>query len=315
MTSSKRNVAVLYGGTSSEREVSLASGKVVSAELPRERFDVTNVEIEADGRWQIDPKDFKQFDVVFIALHGGDGEGGVVQATLDKIGVPYTGSDAAASARALDKIEAAKIAVATGLRVPREQVFTTTPPPAQDVVDFGLPAVIKPNRGGSSVGVSIVHSPKEIEAALATAYDEDSTVVVQEYITGRELTCGTLGNHTAEINPLPPVEIIPAKNFFDYHAKYHANDTQELCPASLTDEQTQDIQRQAVAIHRALGCDGLTRSDFIMDEHGTLYYLETNTIPGLTPASLCPKEAHAAGLTLADLFTQMINLALEPDTH
>jgi len=311
MTNAKTKVGVLYGGTSNEREVSLASGKVVLEQLPPDRFEVTGIEIAADGSWQIPLKDCKQFEVIFIALHGGDGEGGKVQAQLDSINVPYTGSDARASARALDKIESTRIATETGLAVPKELTLAKPTTAHDEIISFGLPAVLKPTNGGSSVGVSIVTQPDQIEAAVATAYDENSTVLVQEYITGRELTCGVLGNHSSELTALPPVEIIAASGFFNYHAKYQAADTQELCPAPLTDTQTAELQRQAVAIHRALGCDGLTRSDFIMDKGGAMYYLETNTIPGMTPTSLCPKEAIAAGLSLAELFTRQIDLALE----
>lgn len=308
----KIRVGVLFGGTSNEREVSLISGKEVCANLPHDRYEVTAVEIRADGNWQTAPKDCAaQFDVMFIALHGGDGEGGVVQQVLDNAHIPYTGSHAAASALAMDKARANQTVAAAGVTIPREITLTQADGAEQSVIDFGLPAVIKPNRSGSSVGVSIVTQPNQISAALKAAFAEDSTIVVQDYITGRELTCGVMGNHTSTITPLPPVEIIPATTFFDYHAKYHATDTQEICPAHLTDAQTTAIQEQAVAIHRALGCDGLTRSDFIMQNDGTLVYLETNTIPGMTPASLCPKEAKAAGMTLADFYSRQIELALE----
>lgn len=302
---------MLYGGTSNERAVSLLSGRVVMEQLPPEQYDVTGIEITADGSWQVPLKDCTQFEVIFIALHGGDGEGGKVQALLDSIGVPYTGSAAEASARALDKVASTRIATDIGLIVPKEQIITKPTAARDEIIKFGLPAVIKPSNGGSSVGISIITKTSQIEAAVATAYDENGTVLVQEYITGHELTCGVLGNHDAKLTALPPVEIIPAHNFFNYHAKYHAADTQELCPAPLTPKQTAEIQRQAVAIHRALGCDGLTRSDFIMDGGGTMFYLETNTIPGMTPTSLCPKEALAANMTLADLFTKQIELAFE----
>lgn len=310
METPKHTVAVLFGGTSSERAVSLVSGKVLIEHLPRDRFTVTPVEINEHGTWQIDPADFTQFDVVFIALHGGDGEGGTVQATLDEVGVPYTGSGAAASQRAMDKIMSTGCAQAVGLTTPQECTLTDESTAHEEILTFGLPAVLKPNRSGSSVGISIIHTPKEIDAAVTTAFAEDSMVVVQHYITGRELTCGVLGNHNGTITPLPPVEIKAAHTFFDYHAKYHATDTVELCPAPLTEEQTAAIQRQSIAVHQALGCDGLTRSDFIMAASGTLYYLETNTIPGMTPTSLCPKEAKAAGLSLAEFFTRQIELAL-----
>ena len=311
----KLHVGVLFGGTSSEREVSLISGKEVCANLPHDRYEVTPVEIQADGSWQIEPKDCAaKFDVVFIALHGGDGEGGAVQQILDDAHVPYTGSHAAASALAMDKARANQTVATAGITIPREITLEKTPDAEQSVITFGLPAVIKPNRSGSSVGVSIVTQKDQIAAALKAAFAEDSTIVVQEYITGRELTCGVMGNHYSTITPLPPVEIIPATTFFDYHAKYHATDTQEICPAQLTEDQTKAIQQQAVTIHQALGCDGLTRSDFIMQSNGTLVYLETNTIPGMTPASLCPKEAKAAGMSLADFYSRQIELALELST-
>lgn len=311
MPKTRTRIAVISGGTSNERAVSLNSGRNVSKYLPRDRFVVSSIEILADGRWlhrqkQLEPADLKPFDLVFIALHGTFGEDGQIQQIFDKLDITYTGSGAAASKLAFDKYRASELAHETGLLIPQQQLLS-----ARDLPDnlpplaMPLPVVVKPNKSGSSVGVTIVKQQNQLMEALKLAAAEDNEIIIQEYIIGRELTGGILGE-----TPLPVVEIIAATEFFDYEAKYNSTATQEICPAKLTLAQEKLTQQAALQMHRTLGCRGVTRSDFILTPKDQLYYLETNTLPGLTDASLCPKEAQAAGLTFGQFLTKQVELAL-----
>lgn len=180
------------------------------------------------------------------------------------------------------------------------------------VQSFGFPCFIKPNASGSSVGMSLVDEPSALDAALAAAFAECEMVLVQERIRGREFSCGALGNSgQTDILALPVVEIITTARFFDYEAKYDASKTREVCPAEIDAALAARIQDAARIAHKALRCDGLTRSDFIASEDGTIYFLEINTIPGMTEASICPKEAAALGWSFADLLDKQIVLALQ----
>lgn len=320
----KLKVAVLYGGPGSEREVSIKSGQTVIRELPTSHSTVIPVEISPKKEWlhegkKITPAELaKLVDVAFIALHGQYGEDGGVQRELEAVHLPYTGSDAGASARCFDKQQAGRLIAQQEIaQVPEEIFCRQNELTANELAEkiehsFGWPVVCKPLASGSSVGVTIVRRQEELEDALTVAYREGSEVLLQEYISGRELTCGTVGNSHPQtvVEPLPPVEIRTSREFFDYTAKYESG-TDEICPAPLTPAETQQVQEAAVAAHQALGCAGLARTDFILTEEGRLYYLETNTVPGLTPASLCPKEAAVAGIPLGDLLWKVVDLGLE----
>jgi D-alanine-D-alanine ligase len=321
----KLRVAVVCGGTSSEREVSLRSGAQVFKQLDRKRFAPVLVDISKNGVWtnkktgkKFDPFQLKkQADLVFLALHGAFGEDGRIQSLLELIGIPYTGSGVLASALAMDKYKTWQFLRAEGIAMPETRAFTRTDYLQTSqrkafVKKTHYPCVVKPNASGSSVGVSIARTKSDLERALKTAFKEDSTVLVQKYIKGRELTCGILGNSNARKEPmmLPPIEIISHATFFDYHAKYASKKTQEICPAPVSRRVTKNIQELARKVHVLVGCDGLTRSDFILSGK-TLYFLEINTLPGMTEQSLCPKEARAAGISLKDFFSMQIDLALK----
>ena len=294
---SKITVVVIYGGSGSERDISLASGKNVIANL-KDKYTVIPFEIPASGDFSV--AKLPPADVVFIALHGQFGEDGQLQTLLDQHNIRYTGSNAAASRLAFDKFSANQQVAQAGLNVPPQQLIK----PGEQV-KIPLPLVIKPNQNGSSIGVPIVRQPDLLESALTTAFLVDQTILAQQFIPGREFTCGVLGD-----TPLPSVEIITKNEFFDYTAKYDASKTTEVCPAKIPTDLENHLRHAALTAHRALGCTGLTRSDFIFGEDNTLYYLETNTIPGMTNTSLCPKEAAAAGLTVTEMLTKQIELAL-----
>lgn len=329
MSTPKLKVAILCGGVGSEREVSLKSGHQVLTNLSKDTYAPEFVEITREGSWLlhgengsthlINPPmapsktpEKNRWDLVFIALHGTFGEDGRIQGMLDLAGIPYTSSGLLASALAMDKAQTKRLVSTFGVRSPKFLEFSSARSPEkihrQILETTHYPCVIKPNSSGSSVGVSIVKTKKELTVALEKAFTEGTTILAEEYIKGREITCGVMGNSGDKLTPMPPVEIVADGTFFDYHAKYQSAATKEICPAPLSKPLTKKIQELAVKAHQALGCDGLTRSDFIIK--GSIpYFLETNTIPGLTEQSLCPKEAKAMGMSFSDLLDNMIEMA------
>jgi D-alanine-D-alanine ligase len=324
-------VAVIAGGPSNEREVSLKTGEQVLRNLDPSRYEPSFIEISTDGRWferisggtrpialmsgerPLVEHGLKGYDIVFNALHGYFGEDGKIQALLELLHVPYTGSGVAASALGMDKMKTTELARLAGITVPDTLIAHERGAEAAKNImrDVDFPCVVKPNASGSSVGVSMIAQPDELPAALDTAFAHDFTVLVQRRIRGREITCGVLGNAGRELTTLPPIEIVAAKDFFDFEAKYNSSETREICPAEIPPATATAVQEAAQRMHELLGCDGLTRSDFILGEDGALYFLELNTLPGLTEVSLCPKEAKALGWSYGELLDRIIALALE----
>jgi D-alanine-D-alanine ligase len=308
----KIKISILCGGFSNEREISLKSGQSVAAALNPEKYDITILELGDDCEWHKNNKAFIEQtpDLAFIALHGKYGEDGTIQSILDDLNIPYTGSSAQASRLAMDKKATIKVAQSIGLHVPKSIVLEKDHENLSD--DISFPCVIKPNESGSSIGVSIVETKEQLNSALEIAFKEDEKVLVEQYIKGREFTCGVLGNsNDGELMVLPVVEIITHdEEFFDYEAKYNSKTVGEICPAQIDKEVSEKIQELSKKIHMHLGCDGLTRSDFIISEDGQIYFLEINTIPGMTQVSLVPKEAAAAGMSLGEFFEKQIELAL-----
>jgi len=327
MPRTKINVAVLYGGQSREREISVLSGHEVTKALSRNKYNISSIEISKGGDWLLKGRrerninvfdkgntGLKRFDVIFIALHGAFGEDGTVQAILNAVGAAYTGSGLLASALGFDKAKSRELISGKNIATPRF-ILLTKPPKHTSTMEYlkkvgGFPCVIKPNRSGSSIGISVVRKKNELVPALKKAFHEDNQILIEEFIQGIELTCGVLGNSTqTKLNALPPVEIISREHFFNYHAKYFSKSTQEICPAPIGKKMTAVIQNAAKTAHRTLGCDGLTRSDFIL-KNKNLYFLEINTLPGLTKNSLCPKEAAAIEITFSEFLDRQIELAL-----
>lgn len=310
-------VLVVQGGPSSEHEVSLRSGANVFKHLDRSKYLPELATIHKDGMWQFNPNLFwpritqeealqhvlPGYDVAFLALHGAFGEDGTIQKILGSIGLPYTGSGPGASATAMDKEASAEIFSAFGLLVP---MFLSPFQPRWPI----FPVIVKPCHGGSSIGVSVVHSASEADAAAKEIRAGGDSVVVQPFVQGREFTCGVLENEEGNLQALPPTEIIPMGSImFDYHAKYTPGASQEVTPPDLPEERIKDLQDYALMAHRVLGCRGMSRSDFIL--HQDLFYiLETNTIPGMTPTSLLPQQAAAAGITFPQMLDRIIASAL-----
>ena len=240
-------------------------------------------------------------DMVYIALHGICGEDGRLQAALDLIGVPYTGTGSLGSALAMNKDLSKKLIHAAGVRTARWVAAGPDTDAAAIAGKVGLPCVVKPNNGGSSIGVFIPSSKDELEASLREAFRYDECVIVEEYIKGREFSVGILDGEA-----LPVIEIVPHQGFYDYSNKYQQGMTDEICPARLGTDQTVEIQQLALRVHRALMLGSYSRIDFILDRDGRFICLEANTLPGMTPTSLLPQEAQAQGLSYNELCYRIV---------
>lgn len=285
-------VAVLMGGTSSEREVSLNSGANVLEALLARGVDAKAVDgIPA----LVEVLQQKKFDRVFNILHGGDGENGVLQGLLEALGVPYTGSDVLGSALTLDKIRTKQVWLSLGLPTPRYLRLAKGEDVHLAARSLGLPVIVKPSCEGSSVGITRVFNDADLEAAIELAARYPGELLMEQLIEGQELTVGILGNQA-----LPSIRIIPAGEYYDYHAKYVSDDTQYLCPG-LADDAELEIRELALKAFEAAGCSGWSRVDVMRDKNGKLYLLEVNTAPGMTSHSLVPKAALEIGIDFESL--------------
>lgn len=307
----KLRVALLAGGKSGEREVSLAGARGVLAALDKGKYDVRQYDPAIDlARLAADAAGL---DVAFILLHGPLGEDGSMQGFLDLLGLPYQGSGVLGSALAMNKNLAKVLYREAGLRVADWQMASRRDigSPENLSAQLRFPVVVKPVGQGSSLGMSIAHDNEGLADGLKRAFDYDSEVMVEEFIRGREITGGVLGNN--DLQALPLVEIIPGKEytFFDYEAKYKAGATREICPADFPGEITRKAQDYALRAHRALHLKGYSRTDMIVSEQGEVFVIETNTIPGMTPTSLLPQAAQAVGYSFPQLLDLLIGLALE----
>ncbi len=306
----KIQVALLAGGKSGEREVSLAGAKGVLKALNPDKYAVRQYDPAHDLPRLI--ADAPGLDVAFILLHGPLGEDGAMQGLLDLLGLPYQGSGILGSAVAMNKNFAKMLYKQAGLPVANWLMATPADidNPAAITARLRLPLVIKPVSQGSSLGMSIAHDDAALADGLRKAFTFDPEVMVEEFVKGREITGGVLGNDTPE--PLPLVEIIPGPDhpFFDYEAKYKAGASREICPADFPAEITRTAQEYAVRAHQALHLKGYSRTDMMVGEDGRVTVIETNTIPGMTPTSLLPQAAQAAGYAFPQLLDRLIELAL-----
>jgi D-alanine-D-alanine ligase len=329
-------IAVLFGGTSEEREVSIASGAQVFQALLDAGHEVIAVdtgvgvlgppeerELLAFGVAPQPPAEeslavvranapqlltntsaLQQVDCVFIALHGGTGEDGTLQALLDLAGIPYTGSGHVGSANAMDK-DIAKLLMRKAW-VPTPDWLMTPVETRRVGEQLGYPVVVKPNGQGSSVGISVVKVAEELEGAIRTAKRYDHEVMLERFVPGRELTVGILGGRALEVG-----EIRSADGFFDYASKYQEGGAEEIFPAALTDACARHVQELGLKVHEALKLEGYSRVDFRMDEAGDIWCLEVNTVPGMTRTSLLPKSAQAAGIAFSELCNEICKLAID----
>jgi len=323
-------VAVLGGGLSPERDVSLRTAHEVRAHLPPAEFDAFFVEVREDGSFRIEEGEpvaagaalielsRRGTDVVFPGLHGRWGEDGVVQGFLQAAGFPYVGSGVAASSLAMDKARARDVLSHVGIEMPDALEIEGLNGPqatAEVLEEFDLPVVVKDPTGGSSLNLFIVRSARELAGALNSLLGSPgSRVLVEEYISGLELTCAVIGNAGigAELVAWPPVLIRPIdSDWFDFKTKYDADAVEEICPAPIGREALAKVTDCAILAHRTLRCDGLTRTDFILPDDQVPRFLEINTLPGLTSESICPKAAMAAGVSFPEVLRRLVNMALE----
>ncbi len=303
-------VALLAGGKSGEREISLASGEGAREALEEAGFDVT----------MIDParnEDLKRlidgpFDVAFLCLHGKYGEDGTVQGLLETIGLPYTCSGVWSSALAMDKPKAKLYYERDGIPTPPSITLHEGDQPQVDelVEQLGSHCAVKAGTEGSALGIYIVEGTDAIEQAIDKAFEIDNEVIVERYVQGTELTVAVI-DRDGRTEALPVIKIVPSNEFYDFESKYAPGGSQHICPAPLPEETTKKVQDLAVRAHKALGCRGVSRSDFIMEDDGTCWILETNTIPGMTKTSLLPDAARVAGISFPELCTNFIKIALE----
>ena len=300
MSNSFGKIAVLLGGKSGEREVSLKSGSAVLAALQAQGIDA-----EAFDPAIRPLHDLEQYDAAFISLHGRFGEDGTMQGALELFGIPYTGSGVMASAIGMDKWRTKLIWHAAGVTTPAFEVVNADSDFAAIEKKLSLPLFVKPANEGSSIGISKVKVAGDLEAAYELAAKSDPLVIAEQFVGGGEYTVGILGDQV-----LPIVRIVPANEFYDFEAKYLRDDTQYLCPCGLPAAQEAKIQAEALQAFKAIGGTGWGRVDFLMDEAGKHYFLEVNTSPGMTDHSLVPMAAKAAGISFAELVKRILNLAI-----
>lgn len=299
-----KKVAVLYGGRSAEREVSLLSGAAIHAALISRGYDAELLDVGLDVAQRLVEM---KAEVAFVGLHGRYGEDGAIQGLLESMGIPYTGSGVLASALAMDKVATKQVFVARG--IPTPEYVAVRPEDARILtaaaLPFGLPAVVKPASEGSSVGVHIVKTEAELAAACADAARFKGDVLIERYEKGREVQVAVLDDEA-----LGAIEIRPASEFYDYQAKYHSGGTtQYLFPAPLPEELYQRALDVTLAAHRSLGCAGATRTDLIVLPDGGVTVLEVNTLPGMTETSLLPKIAAGIGIDFPSLCERILESA------
>jgi D-alanine-D-alanine ligase len=290
----KKKITVLKGGISSEREVSLRTGAAVELALRELNFEVIVRDLQSAD---VDLKEIS--GPIFICLHGTFGEDGELQSRLEQAGIPFTGSSSHACRLAFDKLAAKEKFIQAGVPTPRGGAWTGT-------TEWALPCVMKPVAEGSSVGVCLARTPAEWDKAREESLRSGRRMMVEDLITGREVTVGILGDKA-----LPVVEVRTKEGFFDYTNKYTAGRTEHLCPAEFSQQRTEEIQRAALAAHRALGCQVYSRVDVMVPEQGSVQVLEVNTIPGMTEVSLLPDAARAAGIAFPELCRRILDLSLE----
>ncbi|HSM92861.1 MAG TPA: D-alanine--D-alanine ligase [Anaeromyxobacteraceae bacterium] len=296
-----KRVAVLYGGRSSEREVSLKTGAAIAKALGEKGYDVALVDVDGDVAARLRAEEVA---VAFNALHGRFGEDGCIQGLLEAMEIPYTGSGVTASAIGMDKILSKLLFRSVGLQVCDYRVFPAADAAKIRVADlpFGLPCIVKPANEGSSVGVSLVKQESELAAACLEAAKWKGDVIVERFVKGKECQVAVLDGKALGV-----IEVVPANAFYDYAAKYTAGTTQYFYPARIPEAATRMLMESGEKAHRALGCAGVTRTDFILVDDGSAYVLEVNTLPGMTATSLVPKIAAGNGIPFPELCERLLD--------
>lgn len=318
-----RNIALLAGGNSSEREIALQSAAQVAEAFDKERYNVWLIDVHNrsftyranDKEYTMDLNDFSltvegekvEFEYAYIMIHGTPGEDGHLQGYLEMMGIPFSSCDMVSSVITFDKVTTKRAVADTGVGLAKGLLLREEDWIAPDaiVAELGLPLFVKPNASGSSCGVTKVKSAEELPEAIFKAFDESSEVLVEEFIAGREMACGVLV--TSEKEYLFPITEVVAKNeFFDYEAKYTAGMSDEITPADIAPEIAEKLHEMTLAAYKACRCKGLARVDFIVTPEGEPYMIEINTIPGMSGGSIVPKQIKAAGMTMTEVLTLII---------
>jgi len=308
-------IAVLYGGVSGEREVSLSSGKGIMEALKHNGHEVQGIDFHPE---RLDEIINLKADLVFIGLHGKFGEDGRVQGLLDMLDIPYVGSGVLSSALAMSKSKAKESFANVGIPVAKSQMFRVEQETeiafAADVLkkEWKTPFVIKPNREGSTLGLTIVHEPTEIDEAIRHAASSDTEILAEDFIKGTELTVPVLGRQGSE-RALSVIEIVPKNALYDYESKYAPGGSEHIVPARINEELTKMIRNYAVQAHQSLGCETYSRVDFLLTPDGKPFILEVNTLPGMTPTSLFPDAARAEGISYEEMIEQFVRLTTEKE--
>jgi len=304
-------IAVLYGGVSAERDVSLSSGRGIIEALEKNNHEVIAIDFHPN---KINDIIALNVDLVFLGLHGKYGEDGRIQGLLDIMGVPYVGSGVAASALAMDKEKSKQIFSSYNLPIAKSKAYTIFNETNIDNVvydiqhHFSTPFVVKPNREGSTLGLTIVEDVASIEGAIRKAQQNDHMILVEDYVKGRELTVAVLGS-TGKEEALPIIEIIPKGDLYDYESKYSIGGSEHIIPAQIDDQLAEQIKQYAVQAHQALGCKTYSRVDFILNETNVPIILEVNTLPGMTATSLFPDAAKAVGMSYETMIEKFVQLS------
>lgn len=301
-------VAVLYGGTSAEREVSLKSGRAVLEALRRRNVDAHGVDVVDSS--VLEMLRSGGFARVFIVLHGRGGEDGVIQGALETLGLPYTGSGVLGSALGMDKVRTKQVWQAAGLPTPKFLVLDSEADLGRVEIELGFPVMIKPAHEGSSIGMSKVERAADLPAAWRAAMQYDRAVLAEAWITGREYTASIL-----DAQALPLIRLETPHAFYDYAAKYQADDTRYHCPCGLPEAEEQTLRALALRAFRAVAAQGWGRVDFMCDRDGKPYLIEVNTVPGMTDHSLVPMAARAAGIDFEALVWRILETSMQRDAH
>ena len=292
-------IGVLMGGPGEERDVSIATGNAVIKACIENGFHVAEFSFRKNYKKYLNPM-VKQ-DIIFNALHGGLGENGIIQSWFDENGIKYTGSGSSSSALCMDKAKSKDIAKRNGVLTPKWQLILNK----EEEIKIKLPFVVKPNEQGSTVGLSIVQSDVKIKSAIEKAFQYGEEVIIEKFIAGKELTIPIVGSTV-----LPVVEIKPSNEFYDYECKYTPGMSKYVCPAELDSSIVSLIESNTNILFEAFGCSVYARADYILDNSGQVYFLEMNTLPGMTSTSLVPKSANASGIAFVELISNIINLSL-----
>lgn len=301
-------VALLAGGKSAERDISILSGQGSKEALEQAGFSVTL--FDPARKEDLVALIQGDFDVAFLALHGKYGEDGTVQGFLETIGLPYTGPGVWSSATAIDKMKAKDVYLAAGIPTPGSMTIESPSVPASAIVEaVGSHCVVKAATQGSALGVYVCNGDEEVAEAVKKVFEVDTCAFAESFVEGPEFTVAVLGNE--EPFALPVIKIVPSNEFYDFESKYAQGGSQHICPAPLSEEETAAAQTLAVKAHKALGCQGVSRTDLIQDEEGNFWVLETNTIPGMTSTSLLPDAASAAGISFPELCVKLVGYALQ----